>query len=190
MSEMELYRTRAEWLAAATVKLQNTVLHSAKIVVPYDVHVGCVRMRTKSGHRAIGRCHLSGPNDVGLFEIVITVSPALSDRVRVLAVLVHELVHAVADAKCGHKGPFRQLALRVGLTGKMTTSVPGPALRDQLTRIANDLGSYPRATPAKRKCTGCGYVAQAASKWPSEVLTCPICKRGAMAGVIETHPAH
>jgi hypothetical protein len=63
----------------------------------------------------------------------------------VLATLVHELVHASVGTECGHKGPFRTLALALGLAGKMTATVAGPELLALLGALALELGPYPHA---------------------------------------------
>jgi hypothetical protein len=78
----------------------------------------------------------------------IYISPLLADGARIMGVLLHELIHA-ATPGAGHRGAFKHLALAVGLTGKMTATVPGPALTERLRLIAAELGPYPH-TPLER----------------------------------------
>src|SRR5262249_61210120 len=63
-------------------------------------------------------------------------SPCLADPVQVGAVLVHELVHHAVGVEHGHKGPFRKLAVAIGLTGPMRATSAGPALAERLHTIA------------------------------------------------------
>jgi len=65
--------------------------------------------------------------------------------VQVLDVLLHEMIHASDDGASQHKGYFRTTALALGLTGKMTATVAGDALRVKLQALADELGPYPHA---------------------------------------------
>lgn len=52
----------------------------------------------------------------------------LTEPLTILATLVHELVHTAVGTRVRHRAPFRRLALAVGLRGRMTATVAGPAL--------------------------------------------------------------
>jgi hypothetical protein len=66
----------------------------------------------------------------------IFICPSQSEPVAVLAILLHELVHAAVGLECGHKGAFKRVALALGLEGKMTATYPG-------VKLASDLPSLP-----------------------------------------------
>jgi hypothetical protein len=72
----------------------------------------------------------------------IIISPVLADPVRIAGVLTHELIHAAVGVKCGHKGPFRALALGIGLEGKMTATTEGEAFKRLAQPILDGLGPY------------------------------------------------
>ena len=94
----------------------------------------------------------------------------------VLAVLVHELVHAVVGNKAGHGPLFRKCALAVGLEGKMKSTTASPALKLRLNALAETLGVYPHGKlnlsgrkkqstrMVKMECPRCGYIARTSQK--------------------------
>jgi hypothetical protein len=104
----------------------------------------------------------------------IYISPVHSDPVEVLDTLTHELVHAVDDCKHRHGKEFKEIALAVGLQGKMREASAGPQLRLRLqsiaTVMATELGPYPHAKlsvgsamyeslrkPARAECPRCKF---------------------------------
>lgn len=112
----------------------------------------------------------------------IFVSPVLEDVDKILATLVHEMVHAVDDCQSGHKGNFAKIAKALGLEGKMTATHAGEALAERLTEIAADLGEFPHAAlsgetdgadgPKKQgtrmvkvECPSDGYIVRTTEKW-------------------------
>lgn len=158
--------------------------------IPTDVRVSCgwpSRRAFRSQHgRVIGECWPREASQDGHTEIFI--SPYLSDSIAVGAVLVHELVHAAVGVEHGHRAPYRRLALAIGLQGKMTATVAGPALVESLNGIVADLGSYPHARLDKtnagiRKqstrlvkvlCLRCEYTVRITRKWIAVGFpTCP-----------------
>ena len=104
-----------------------------------------------------------------------------------LAVLTHELVHAIVGHKAGHGPAFKQCAVALGLAGPMTATEAGPELRARLTVLAEHLGPYPHArltgTNGRKKqgtrmlkvvCPSCGYTVRTTQKWLDVGLpTCP-----------------
>lgn len=128
----------------------------------------------------IGECWSSKRSGDDHHEIIV--SPVLADPMRVAGVLAHELVHASVGVECGHKGPFRALALAIGLEGKMTATVEGEAFKRLAAPILDALGPYPHAELhamsngrkkqvsrlVKCECTRCGYVARVARQWLDE----------------------
>ena len=96
------------------------------------------------------------------------------DPVEVLDTLTHELVHAVDDCQHRHGKEFKEIALAVGLQGKMREASAGPQLRLRLQSIAgvmvSELGPYPHAKlsvggtmyesarkPARAECPRCRF---------------------------------
>ena len=96
------------------------------------------------------------------------------------------MVHATVGTDKGHKGPFKKLATRLGLIGKMTATVASPELKTRLDAMAAELGPYPHAAMntnaikkqttrmVKVECAGCGYIVRTTEKWIEVGLpTCP-----------------
>jgi hypothetical protein len=172
------YATREEWLIAATPILTDWLRGSgAPVFAAPLVSVGFPSKRALCAKkRAIGQCWtIPGERNSHIF-----ISPTICDVLEVLAVLLHELIHA-AVPNAGHKGPFRTIAKAVGLTGKMTSTVASEDLRLQLRHLADELGAYPhrvldpkeveKALPKqgtrmlKIECRACGYTCRASAKW-------------------------
>lgn len=138
---------RETWLKMVTTKhLSKLFKQAGNYVIPEDVKVSCGF--PPSGNRGkkqqtLGVCfnRASSVNEVN--EIFI--SPVLDDTSRVLDVLIHELIHAVDDCVHGHKGLFKQIALAVGLEGKMTSTVAGEELQKKLKAIIDVVGEYPHS---------------------------------------------
>lgn len=164
-------RTREEWLVEGMAKLVKQVFEPVDIEVPTDIKVSCgfpaSGGRSGAKNQAIGVCHNRNSSEAGVNEIFI--SPVVSDSVHALDVLSHEMIHAVDDCKNGHKKPFKDMAVKIGLTGKMTATVAGDELKKKLEQIVLELGDYPHAevsTANKKKqstrnlkveCSECGF---------------------------------
>ena len=76
----------------------------------------------------------------------ILIHPSLEDCVRVVDVLIHELIHAQLPIDVGHGKEFRQIALGVGLTGKMTATVATPELKEKIEKWVKKVGEYPHSS--------------------------------------------
>ena len=126
--------------------------------------------------KRIGECWSNRASSDNTTEIFIC--PSQSKAVDVLAILLHELIHAAVGLECGHKGAFKRVALSLGLTGKMTATIPGPALTKDLQTLADTLGDYPHAAlntalSGRKKqntrmikliCDDCGWSCRTAQK--------------------------
>lgn len=147
--------------------------------------------------RRLGECWSTASSADGANEIFI--SPILANPVEVGEVLVHELVHA-AVAVPGHRGPFRSLALQMGLMGPMRSTTASPVLKERLNILTEQLGPYPHATlgatpgdtiyapldvqtgkPQATRlhrcaCPSCGYLARITRQWIAYGL--PVCPCG------------
>jgi len=180
--------TREEWLEGATARLRP-IFDEQGYSIPDRVRVACgwpSRAGVAARNRRIGECWAAEASAERVCNIFI--SPCLDNPVEVLAVLVHELVHAVVGLGAKHGPIFRKCAVAVGLTGKMTATTPTPELVECLNALG--LPAYPhgKLTPGLKRtkqttrlirvvCPACGYTARIANKWLDE-SGCPTCPCG------------
>jgi SprT-like family len=172
---------REAWLASLVERLKPLF---APAIIPANLRVACgwpSHGATRTKGRVIGQCWGSTSSKDGHYEIFV--SPILDDPMRVAGVLAHELVHAVVGVQAKHGKEFKQLATRIGLTGKMTATTEGEAFRAALVPILADLGPYPHAELSasnsnrpkqstrllKAECGSCGYTVRITRKWIDEV---------------------
>ena len=152
--------------------------------IPAAVRISCGWPGGGSRNSRIGECWSTQSSADGHFELFI--SPMISESVRVLDVLTHELVHAAVGLECGHKGRFGKVARALGLEGKLTATVAGAALRAKLEAVVAKLGGYPGAALnlgsrkkqstrlVKCECDDCGYTVRTTSKW-LDLYGAPLC---------------
>ena len=144
----------------------------------------------KKNRRVLGVCFpkTMTKDDVPQIFINPTIDEVDSDQ-GVLATLVHEIVHACGIH--GHGSDFRKLAVAVGLTGQMRSTIASDWLVEELKGIVRKIGPFPGAaivsrmdsadSPIKRDkcrihkciCSDCGYTARVAKKWLE--LGAPVC---------------
>lgn len=137
------FSTREEWLVAAVEALRPMFSALTSETIPaVRVSVGWPGGNGRK-NSVIGQCWSTKVAADSVSQLFI--SPVLGDAVRVLDVLAHELIHAIDDCQSGHKGRFAKIAKALGLTGKMTATVAGEELLDELKKIAAELGEYPHA---------------------------------------------
>lgn len=180
--------TREQWLDALVSALRPTfAAHGSPL--PDRIRVSCGWPHGGSGKRkAIGQAWSPACSADGTHETFV--SPVLADPVEVAAVMVHELVHHAVGVKEGHKGPFRKLALALGLEGKMTETVAGEALKRILAATCESIGPHPHAAmstaPDMKKqgtrmlkvaCGECGCIVRMTRQWLAEVGA-PTCACG------------
>ena len=176
---------REQWLANAAKKLDETFIFGD---LETHVSVGWPSARGLSKkNKVIGQCWKPECSRDGKSQIFI--SPLLDNGPYVLAVLLHELIHAWDRGEHGHKGPFIELAKKVGLQKPWTSTTPGPDLHQRLTLMAEELGPYPHVplepleVEKKRQSTrmlklvsagDCACVARTTMKYIVEgQFTCP-----------------
>jgi hypothetical protein len=200
---------REPWLSGAIDAFRPIFAkHDAKIPTNIRVSCGFPSFGGRSGSRRqrIGECWAKTASKDGSWEILI--SPTLAEPARVLDVLGHELIHATVGLQEGHRGAFKQLALAIGLTGKMTATVAGEAFKRSIAPILESLGPYPHAELDTRRglidpgageprlssgpktqtarllkvMCQCGYTARVTLKWLSEAGPphCPLPYHGPM----------
>lgn len=147
--------TREEWLNNF-VTVARDLFEANGYTVPENVRITCgfpSNAATARKNRSIGECWDSAASNGNVFEIFI--SPVLDDALQVAAVAAHELAHATVGLKAGHKAPFAKCVRSIGLEGKATATVAGPAFAAWFAAQDNSLGGYPHqalnATSAKKK---------------------------------------
>lgn len=137
--------TREAWLERLVAALRPAFADLG-YPLPERIRVSCgwpSRGGTARNRKAIGQAWSPKCSADGTHETFL--SPVLGTAEDVGHVLVHELVHHAVGVEAGHKGPFRKLAVAIGLEGKMTATVAGEALRQRLHGLAEELGPYPHA---------------------------------------------
>lgn len=149
--------TREGWLTEAVRTLDERLLKPRDKSMP-RFRVSCGIPVGKRSH--IGQCHDKVNSSDEHYEMFVC--PSQDEPVRVLDILLHEMVHAVVGIEAGHKGPFRELALSLGLQGKMTAThaEPGTKLHVELSEVAQGLGPYPHKAlkKAERRAKPSGWV--------------------------------
>ena len=140
--------TREAWLSLVIDALRPHFA-AAGYTVPANVKASCGFSSSGKGSRkktVMGEVWNAAASAGGHFEIFI--NPIEDRPVEVAGTLAHELVHATVGLEAAHKGPFKRCALAIGLTGKMTATVNGPAFIEWFE--AQDFPPYPhdRLTPS------------------------------------------
>lgn len=176
---MTTKQTREEWLNDLMTRLlpllEEAAPGSTANADNWRVSVGWPGGGSR--HKRIGECWSPKASTNGYSEIFI--SPKLATTEQVDHVLLHEMIHAADKNENGHKGPFRKIAVAVGLIGKMTATTAGDALRVKLDSITAGLGPYPHSAlnprnngqkkqttrMKKLECSDCGYVLRTTQSW-------------------------
>jgi len=168
--------TREQWLESAYKQINMTLLNgeAPRCRVSVGFPAGS---RPKTVQKTLGQYWPSGSASDGVPQIFISPSKSASgDPVEMLAVLLHEMIHACTPGK-GHGKEFKAIAKRVGLNGPMRSTTPGPLLRDKLKLIASVTGSFPHGTidpttrPGKKgklkgyECPSCKFKLYTTQKW-------------------------
>lgn len=135
----EVAATREEWLMRAIEEMRTIFAEVGESIPPVAVSVGWPGGGSRNTR--IGECWAASAATNHKAQIFI--SPMIEDAIEVLAVLAHELVHAIDDCQSGHRGRFAKIAKGIGLEGKMTATVAGAALKARLEGVAATLGDYP-----------------------------------------------
>ena len=131
--------TREQWLNRATRELAKRFKANGLSAVPTDVKISCGFPGGGSARKRIGECWTRAASSAGVNEVFI--NPIIEDKTTVLAILAHELCHAIDDCKSGHGAPFAALARGIGLEGKMTATVPGEDFKAWAATVK--LGDFP-----------------------------------------------
>jgi hypothetical protein len=167
--------TREQWLNDALALIRERAA-SCGFTVPADARVSVGFPGGGSARKRIGECWTRAQSSIGVNEMFI--SPVVREPAEMLAVLVHEAIHASDDCASGHTGHFRQAATAIGLVGKMTATTAGDELRAWLQEIignvlpAMDHGTLSLTGRKKQgtrmlkfECSACECVIRASAKW-------------------------
>jgi hypothetical protein len=135
--------TRESWLRAAMVMIAP-IFDQAGHPLP-DTRRAAIGFTSRGGKgNCVGECWHSSASADAHFEIFIR--PDKADPIEVLGILAHELVHAAVPVGSGHGPIYKELALKIGLEGKMRHALPGMHLAEKLEAMAADLGPFPHAS--------------------------------------------
>lgn len=139
------FRWREEWLHEGINKVRPWFKERGKPISD-KIYISCGFPKGRHGRgQAIGQCWPPSATVDGTVQMFVC--PTLDDPIRVLDTTIHECCHEACGNECGHKGPFKELALSLGLSGKMTATYaePGTPLHEALKAVADDLGPYPHS---------------------------------------------
>lgn len=187
---------RQRWIEGATVELRKHFT-KAGYTVPDAVRVS-IGWGYGNAEKILGQCWPIIASSDKHAEIFI--APSLADGVTIVGVIAHELVHAIDNNKHGHRGPFREIALAIGLKGKMTATEPDEAIIELAQAYIKKAGAYPAGKLHKDRgrkkqstrlikceCSECGYIVRTTKKWIEDKgpPRCAVVKHGAMAADLE-----
>lgn len=160
--------------------------HGGTRPASWRVSVGFPKGSRGGKQHAIGQCFPSEMSATKTREMFISPTLEAHGEGGAVATLAHELIHAALPPTVGHKAAFKQIAVAIGLEGKMTATIAGRDLVDKINGWIDALGEYPHGvlTPAakeakpgsrllKLECPGCGYVLRTTAKWL--LVGVPIC---------------
>jgi hypothetical protein len=172
---------RQQWLELA-VEALRLKFATAGYSIPQKIRVSIGWPKRAGSCGAIGECWSIDASSDKHAELFI--SPQLTDGVRILDVLAHELDHATVGTAAGHGKAFKECALAIGLQGPMRATTAKPEFVAWAKTLFKRIGPYPAGfltdTPKQRgrlqrcECETCGYLCRVTRKWLSEAGP-PIC---------------
>lgn len=142
MKQSNRIDSRETWLREAT-KLLRPHFEACGFTIPENIRFAIGFPSTGRKGRRIGELWHATTSADGHYELFIRAD--IADKVEVLGILTHELIHAVLPIDAGHGKLYKDAALRIGLTGQMRHAMPGPLLQPRLAEIAEALGPLPHA---------------------------------------------
>lgn len=175
-----IHSTREAWLMAM-VDAMRPEFEAAGFPIPERIRV---TMSLTQRAKWVGTHYPVDMSKDKTHEILIRLDQ--TKPLEVAAILCHELVHASVPPKTGHRGPFKTLAISLGLTGKMTATVPGTLFKQWIKPVLTSVGTFPHAALdlskqkkqttrlLKVECEDCGYIARVTNKWIEDVGA-PLC---------------
>jgi hypothetical protein len=113
---------RQQWLEAGVEALRERFA-DAGYTIPQKVRTSIGWPKRAGSCGAIGECWSTAASSDTHNELFV--SPVLTDGVRILDVLAHELAHATVGTDAGHGATFKRCALAIGLVGPMRATTAG-----------------------------------------------------------------
>ena len=107
---------REEWLLQLAEMLEVIFSEHGATLPKYRVTCGFPSKGGLSKLRTLGQCWSGKSRADDTHELIVSMT--LDEPMRIAGVLAHEMVHAAVGIEHGHKGPFRLLALAIGLDRK------------------------------------------------------------------------
>jgi hypothetical protein len=135
---------RHQWLERAVALLRPRFV-KAGYRVPNNIRVSIGFTRYTNWQHSIGQCWSARASSDQHTEIFISPELGTEDQTsRIIGVTAHELVHATVGPEAGHRGPFKQCANSIGLTGRMTSTTESDAFIAWVNDIVvPKIGPYP-----------------------------------------------
>jgi hypothetical protein len=136
---------REQWLTKLGKELERLFKRVGAPALPaYRVTCGWPsRKALTRKNKAIGQCFDKSCSKDKTTELII--SMYIDQPLDAAEILAHEMIHASVGNKAGHGKPFRDVAIAIGLTGKMTKTVAGPEFVAWIKPVLKKLGKYPHA---------------------------------------------
>lgn len=201
------FKTREEWLNAAAKAIATDFAETFTDFFGTEGHEHLRNLKVSAGFpstrglsgKTIGECwKAEAAGDSKSHHIFV--SPLLTDPVQVIATLAHEMVHAADNGQNHHKGPFVRAVRALGLEGRPTATVAGPAFNEYAQRLIGEvLGAYPHTglTPLvekkvqktymlKLECPYCGCIVRMTRTW-LDLSGAPFC--GTRGHIIDGKPS-
>ena len=139
-------QNRELWLTRLAKELERLFKTAGAPKLPaYRVTCGWPsRKALTRKNKTIGQCFDKSCSKDKTTELII--SMYIDKPLDAAAILAHEMIHASVGTKQGHGKAFRDVAIAIGLTGKMTSTVAGPEFIKWVKPVLKKLGKYPHAT--------------------------------------------
>lgn len=183
--------TRESWLQKLICKMRP-VFAQLDVEIPKNIRVAIGFTSGGKRGKSVGECWNKSASADDYYEIFIRPDFVYTNQdvtMTVASILAHELIHACFPHGEGHGKNFKRIALGIGLTGKMTSTIAGEYFIDWCTPILKEIGDIPHSKLSsinlsakkeqknrhlKCKCSHCGYQVRAARKWIDDIGL-PIC---------------
>lgn len=181
---------RETWLEALTAELVPIFAQHGAKIPRCRFSLGFTSKGGKG--KAIGECWTDKVSADETHEIFLRCDR--DDSEDIAATLVHELIHAVVGVKEGHGAPFKRLARRLHLEGKLTATTGGEAFKEMVAPALEKIGPVPHKRldfsradgPKKQKgrlvkcqCPECEYSVRMTRVWLDDPAygapVCPAC---------------
>jgi hypothetical protein len=149
------YADREQWLMAAYTKVREVYAREGHVLPPVEEILISTGFGLSKGENRyiLGQTIAPGGSADGKTWTVF-VSPVLATGEEALNVLCHEALHVLVGCEAGHGPAFARAGEALGLEGKPTSMMPGPALQAELMLVSLELGDYPHVAVDLVKVSG------------------------------------